>query len=156
MNVVLDVILCKVGWNKCRVLIGDSGSGVEWLTHWLDRNARLPVRSWGLPELLSNCAWAVWFFRSSMHSSIQSIMRVFIWSSVIHSVKNGLNLYRSERAILRQLLPASTSTIFTCCGWTVLSLFTKFGTMVEGHEQWSITKAHSHWSNGGAIALHWK
>ena len=28
--------------------------------------------------------------------------------------------------------------------------------MVEGHGQWSITKAHSHWSNGGAIGLHWK
>ena len=33
---------------------------------------------------------------------------------------------------------------------------TKFGTMVEGHGNWSITKAQSHWSNGGAIALNWK
>ena len=28
--------------------------------------------------------------------------------------------------------------------------------MVEGHGKQSITKAHSHWSKGGAIALHWK
>ena len=33
---------------------------------------------------------------------------------------------------------------------------TKFGTMVEGRGKWSITKAHSYWSNGGAVALHWK
>ena len=33
---------------------------------------------------------------------------------------------------------------------------TKFGTMVEGHGKQSITKAHSHWSNGGAIVFNLK
>ena len=30
---------------------------------------------------------------------------------------------------------------------------TEFGRMVDGHGKWSITKSHSHWSNGGATVF---
>ena len=39
-------------------------------------------------------------------------------------------------------------------GRTVHTLFAKLCTMVEGHVKRSRTKARSHWSKGGAIALH--
>ena len=106
MNVVLGVILYKVEWSKWRALTCGSGSEVEWLAHWTNGNGRLPVQTWGLPELLSNWAWAVWFILSSIHPFesfyhlsihlIHSIIYPSIWSfvrsSVFHSVKNSLHL----------------------------------------------------------------
>ena len=50
----------------------------------------------------------------------------------------------------------SSSATFWGSGWTVGSLFSKLGNMVEGHWKRTRTEAHTQLSKGGAIALSWK
>ena len=49
-----------------------------------------------------------------------------------------------------------SSATFWGSGWTVGSLFSKLGNMVEGHWKRTRTEAHTQLSKGGAIALSWK
>ena len=60
----------------------------------------------------------------------------------------------SSHEVARSLIVIDRVKLSAAPGRTVHTLFAKLCTMVEGHVKRSRTKARSHWSKGGAIALH--
>ena len=93
-------------------------------------------------------------------------MFVFFLSSFL-SLRSLAPYYRCLQLYLRGQAPTVlvpscycafyySSAVFSSCGLTVQSLFTKLGNMVVGHVKRSRNETRNYWPNGGAIAVNWK